>query len=71
MSGVAEPRDDETSFANEKGREAKILEFRIGLSKSELDTLKRKKSTECNIEIVGRKTAYTKGDVNNLVDRLR
>lgn len=43
----------------------------IGLMKDELDSLKRKESTACNMEVVSLKAADTKGKMNSLADHLR
>lgn len=71
MDEVDKVRDDAIIFANGKSRDARLLESRISLLKDELDVLKRKKSTGCNMKIVGRKDADVKYGVNNLGDRLR
>lgn len=70
MNGDANTRHEATSFASKKGRGAKLLEPRNGLLLDELDFLKRKESAWCNKELVSRKLADVKGEVNNLVDGL-
>lgn len=48
-----------------------MLEFRISIMKSVLDSLRLKESTGRDIETVGRKDADAKSDANNLADGLR
>lgn len=48
-----------------------MIELRISLLKEELDSLKRKDTTGCNMDIVERKATLVKGGENKLVDRLR
>lgn len=48
-----------------------FAEFRMGFLKDELDSLKRKVMTRCDINIVGREVVEAKGKVNMLIDGLR
>lgn len=67
MNEVADVRDEAIGSANEKGRDARMVESRNSLLTDELVSLKRKKSKGCGMEIVGCKVANGKGDVKNLV----
>lgn len=68
MDEVVKVRDGAISSANEKGRDARMLESRISLLEEALDFLKRNESTGRDMEIVNRKLADAKNEVNNLVD---
>lgn len=71
MNVVAETRDGAISSGNGKGQEAKMLEYCIALLKDELDYLKQKEATGCNLKIVGGNATDAKGERKSLVDGLR
>lgn len=68
VNGDAKPRNDAIISADGKGRKAKMFESRIGSIKDELNSLKQRGSTGCDTEIVGRKVANAKGEVNISVE---
>lgn len=50
--------------------EVRALEKRVQMLCGELDSLKRRKSTNCNLEVIAPKVADALGDITNLVTGL-
>lgn len=71
MRKVTKACDEAIGSAAEQSRQLRMLEDRIGVWKYELDSLKWKKSTSCDMKLVSRKVADAKDDMDSLVDGLR
>lgn len=71
MGEIVETRDDATNSATEQSRQSRMLEAHVDLSKNELDLLKQKESTSCDMEVVGRKAMNANGDKNEMVGGFR
>lgn len=63
-------RADATRSVNEQSRGSRMLEGRSDLNNDELDSLDRKESYGCVMEIVRCKVADTKGKMISLVNGL-
>lgn len=70
MGEIFKAHDDAFDMAAEQSRQAGMLEAHIGLLRDELDSLKWMESTSCDMEVVRRKVADDKGDMNGLVSSL-
>lgn len=57
LGKAARKRDGVIGSAHKKGRQARILQFRVGLFTDKLDSLKQKETIGCNIELADRKVA--------------
>lgn len=66
MSEIVKARDVATSLVSKQNRKLKMLGARTDLVKDKVDFLKTKVSTECNMEVVRRKVAGAKSEMNNL-----
>lgn len=71
FGNAAKTSDGAASFADRKGRPARMIGFRSTLLEDDLDSLKRMKTMRCNLNVVSRKVADAKGKVNSLADWLR
>lgn len=71
MDKAVQTRDDAISSASKKGQEVKMVEWRNGLLKDKLDSLKQKESFWYDMGVVNRKIEQPRGEVTNLFDRLR
>lgn len=67
VSEASEVCDDVVGLIVEQGRQGRALKARIGPSKDKSDSLKQKKSADCDMKIVSCKVADAKSDRNNLV----
>lgn len=71
MDEIFKSHDYVNSSATKKSRQSRFLDARIDLLKDELDSIKWKKSTGCNMKVMRRKSANANGKLNSLVDDLR
>lgn len=71
MSKVINASSALTGPATGQTLKARILEAFTCFLKEELDSLKRRESAVCNAEVVSRKVANAKSNMNHLIDGLR